>query len=618
MRMTRREFIGASALGTASILSACGAANENAENAAQESNKNVEEANVSDFSLTLDSAAWQYNADDDVYYQINIPYCETPADESYENLAIFVPGAYFEGTDNGDGTFTCTTTDAQVGSYTAATAPIVVPVNTPGYSAMAPLSEYSSLAAYTSAGIVYVHAGCRGRDAGAPAGVCDLKAAVRFIRHVADKIAGDTDRIITFGMSGGGAQSALMGATGDSELYAPYLDAIGAAGESDAIFASMDWCPITGLDVADEAYEWMMGTTRSGLSEEEQAISDGLATAFATYVNESNIVDENGVTLTLEESAEGIYQAGSYYERVRAAIEESLNNFLADTTFPYDASTSSRGGMGGPGGGGGMRHGKPGDGEFKGEKPEDMGGQDGQMPEGEMGEGGFAGPDGEGTGEKTFEEMDNITRNETSGGVSISGTYETVADYIQALNADKEWVAYDETTNTATITSVADFCAALKQASKSLGAFDQLDRGQGENTLFGESGNASHFDQKLGEILEEVGSDYAADYSSDLERIDSMGTDMQTRVNMYTPLFYLLPAAEGFGQSEPAKHWRIRTGINQSDTSLTTELNLMLALKNDARVESVDFATVWGQGHVEAERTGDSETNFIEWVCSLA
>jgi hypothetical protein len=27
-----------------------------------------------------------------------------------------------------------------------------------------------------------------------------------------------------------------------------------------------------------------------------------------------------------------------------------------------------------------------------------------------------------------------------------------------------------------------------------------------------------------------------------------------------------------------------------------------------------DFATVWGQGHTKAERTGDATSNFIEWV----
>ena len=30
----------------------------------------------------IDSQAWQYNAEDDVYYQIGISYCENPADAS--------------------------------------------------------------------------------------------------------------------------------------------------------------------------------------------------------------------------------------------------------------------------------------------------------------------------------------------------------------------------------------------------------------------------------------------------------------------------------------------------------------------------------------------------------
>ena len=63
-----------------------------------------------------------------------------------------------------------------------------------------------------------------------------------------------------------------------------------------------------------------------------------------------------------------------------------------------------------------------------------------------------------------------------------------------------------------------------------------------------------------------------------------------------------------------AAYWRIRTGIAQSDTSLTTEVNLALALEQYDGVKDVDFATVWGQKHVKAERSGDSDTNFIEWV----
>ena len=551
----------------------------------------------------VDQTAWQYNADDDVYYQIGISYCETPADTAYETLAIFVPGAYMTATDNSDGTYTCEIDpDAVVGAYTAETAPIVMPINTPGYSAMAALTSYASFTSYTDEGFVYVHAGCRGRDAGAPAGVTDLKAAVRYLRYTDDVIPGNAERIFTFGMSGGGAQSALMGSTGDSALYDAYLEEIGAVtGVSDAVLGSMCWCPITNLDTADEAYEWMMGVTRSGLTEEEQQISDQLAEAFATYINSAGIKDPDGAVLTLSESKDGIYQAGSYYEYMKTVIEESLNHFLSDTEFPYDASSASGGGRGGfgggmPGGFGGGQRPERGEGapDFDaGQKPDG-----GMMPE-----------------DVSFEDIDDITRNETTSGVSLSGTYETAQDYIDALNADREWVHYDAATNTASITSIEDFVLACKSASKNLGAFDQLDGGQGENTLFGYGdGNGAHFDTILADILNELGSDYAADYAEDLTKQDSAGNTVDYRVRMYTPLYYLLESSEGYQESTVAKYWRIRTGIAQGDCALSTEMNLALALENDERVESVDFETIWGAGHTQAERSGNSTDNFIAWV----
>ena len=43
----------------------------------------------------VDMSKWQYNAEDDVYWQVGIPYCASPADETYETMGFFVPGAYF-------------------------------------------------------------------------------------------------------------------------------------------------------------------------------------------------------------------------------------------------------------------------------------------------------------------------------------------------------------------------------------------------------------------------------------------------------------------------------------------------------------------------------------------
>ncbi len=563
----------------------------------------------------IDHTKWQYNKEDDVYYQIGLSYCENPADEEYETLSIFVPGSYMNAKENGDGTYTCEINlSATVGNYTAETAPIVLPVNTPGYSAQAPLNEYQSFTEYTNEGMIYVHAGCRGRDSGAPSGVTDLKAAIRYIRYNTGNIAGDTDKIFSFGMSGGGAQSALLGVTGDSELYNDYLEEIGAVmGVSDAVYGSMAWCPITSLDTADAAYEWNMGSTRTDLTEEEQTISDELTEAYADYINSLGLTDSDGNALTLEQSEDGNWQAGSYYDYVKAAIEDSLNQFLADTTFPYDADSTNQGhqaGMGPRGGFGGQMP--------EGELP---GGANGEMLEGDSSEkevrDGFGKSSGETTAGETgdhtdYTQIDDISRKENSSGVSISGTYESAQEYIDALNANGEWITYDAETNTAAITSVADFAAAMKNASKELGAFDQLDEGQGENQLFGTNGESAHFDATLAEILAEIGSAYADDYAEDLEVKDALGHTVQERINMYSPLYYLMESSEGYGTSTVAQYFRIRTGISQGDTSVTTELNLAQALENEG-VE-VDFAAVWGQEHTIAETSGDSTENFIAWI----
>ena len=575
------------------IFTACGnSGSTTAETNESKNSSETEDGSESTELALIDNTKWNYNEDDDVYWQVGISYCSNPANAEYETLGIYVPAAYMDAVDNGDGTWTCTINEeAEVAGYTASTAPIVIPVNTPGYSAMAAPTGYSSeVADYTSAGFVYVWAGCRGRDDGAPAGVTDLKAALRYIRYNEGNIAGDMDSIFSFGMSGGGAQSALLGTTGDSEMYDSYLEAIGAVmTTSDAVTGSMCWCPITSLDIADEAYEWNMGVTRSNLSDDEQALSDDLAEAFAEYINALGIVDENGNVLTLEESDEGIYQAGSYYEYVKSVIEDSLEEYISNEGYKTSSNSSSEQGM------------------PDSDAPSDMG----NLPDGDTPSDMGGLPDDE----ASQYNKDGVSRDTSNEKDLTSGTYETAEEYIAALNADGEWITYDADTNEVTITSIADFVLACKNSSKSLGAFDQLDASQAENTLFGYGdGEGAHFDSILADLLSEndYGTDYTDDYSEDLSKTDALGNTVDYRSNMYNPLYFISDYYDGYGTSTVAKYFRIRTGINQSDTALTTEINLALALQNYGC--DVDFATVWGQGHTQAETEGDSTSNFIEWV----
>lgn len=567
-------------------------------------------------TLTLNNSVWNYDAENDIYWQIGVQYSATPETADYETLGIYVPGAYMTAIANGDGTYSATINgEGTINGFTAKTAPMVFPVNTPGYSAQqAPTTySYDEVSSYLQAGFIYIYAGMRGRDngydasgnliysGGAPWGVTDMKAAVRYVRYNKDVLPGNTDNLFVFGMSGGGAQSAVIGASGDSELYFPYLESIGAAmydanGQyiSDAVNGVMAWCPITNLDYADEAYEWNMGqfasTDTRAATTWTSALSKDLATAYAEYINELGIKDENGNVLVLETSADGIYTSGSYYEYVKSTVEESLNNFLADTTFPY---TETIGGFGGfPGG----------------------------TPSGDMPAGGPPAGETPGAG---------VPTGNANSSESTSTTYQTVQDYIDSLNSDTEWVTYDAATNTAKITSLAGFVNSQKNPSKSVAAFDDLNRNQAENNVFGnDESDSLHFDAVLAGLLAANQAEYAQysdwdasyvdAYAADLQAVDKLGNNIQSRMNMYNPMYYVLDYYDGYQTSKVAEHWRINTGIEQGDTATTIEMNLALALENYDGVENVEFTTVWNQGHTMAERTGDSTTNFINWVVEVA
>jgi dienelactone hydrolase len=179
-----------------------------------------------------------------------------------------------------------------------------------------------------AAGLTVAEPGARGRtltDAEgnyygvAPAAIVDLKAAVRYLRYNAGRIPGNVERIVSTGVSAGGALSALLGATADHPDYAALLADIGAAEASDALHACACWCPITDLENADLAYEWNWGKNPVGDGRADAALSGELAEAFAGY--------QDALKLTVRESPLG---AANLAEHIRTAyLEPAATAFLA-------------------------------------------------------------------------------------------------------------------------------------------------------------------------------------------------------------------------------------------------------------------------------------------------
>lgn len=213
----------------------------------------------------------------------HLVYVRKPYAPESQMLSIYIPEPYLKG--------------ESINGFTAETAPIFMPNSVGGYmpgTIVEPQEDSrhggANSALYAlSNGYVVVSPAIRGRSlkgnsayetGKAPALIVDYKAAVRFVRRnrKAKRIpAGDTEKIIASGTSAGGALSALLGATGNAKDYEPYLKELGAANERDDIFACMAYCPVTNLENADMAYEWMFHDANE-YYDEKQSRNSGITT----------------------------------------------------------------------------------------------------------------------------------------------------------------------------------------------------------------------------------------------------------------------------------------------------------------------------------------------------
>jgi hypothetical protein len=261
-------------------------------------------------------------------------YVANPVDTALQVINIYIPESYFN--------------DETINGYTAATAPIFFPNKVGGYMPAQAATFINSpqrggfggppsaaIPMALSKGYVVASAGARGRispQGKAPAGIVDLKAAIRYLKLNDKAMAGDANKIVSNGTSAGGAMSSLLGATGNHADYEPDLKAIGAANTSDDVFAVSAYCPIINLENADMAYEWQFnkihnykgrGAKEGTLDAAAIKVSDALKNAFPQYLNSLGLTNEKGQKLNLNTEGEG-----NFKELVKTHIVASAQTAL--------------------------------------------------------------------------------------------------------------------------------------------------------------------------------------------------------------------------------------------------------------------------------------------------
>jgi hypothetical protein len=200
-------------------------------------------------------------------------------------------------------------------------------------------SSTSNVGAALKAGYVFIDVATRGRGLTAadgsyagkvPAAVVDAKAAIRYLRLNDARMPGSAARIVVNGTSGGGGLSSIIGVSGNSADYLPYLNTIGAAGIDangrstlrDDVLAVNAYCPITDLGNADLHYEWMytiLGTRAAVNRNPNPTGSIQLASRFPAYQAGLRLSNGSGAALT----------ADNMLDQVRLEVIHSAEVFMA-------------------------------------------------------------------------------------------------------------------------------------------------------------------------------------------------------------------------------------------------------------------------------------------------
>ena len=363
----------------------------------------------------------------------------------------------------------------------------------------------------------------------APNGLLDLKAATRYLHYNDDLIPGNSDLIFTDGTSAGGAMSSLQGATGDAKEYEPYLKEMGAADASDAVYASICYCPITDLNHADMEYEWLYGCTNTGirhLNDKQIAVSDELSALCPEYINSLGLKDEKGQPIT----------ADNYMDYLKKFIMASAQKALEEGCEIPDTI-------------GIVRYAKP--------RP-------------------------------TFAQM--LGAAPVNGGIPVGNNQRGKSGFAPKTQytdyvIDVDWVKY--------LTYVAS-----QQTLKTPPAFDAYgvltDNATPENQVFGDiAGNPSNFTDFS--LRKRTGNPEA-----------SLPAQLVERVYLMNPMNFIAKDKNGI-----AKHWYIRHGAKDRDTSFLVPVNLATRLQNSGY--DVNFALPWNRPH-----SGDYNLDdLFHWIESV-
>lgn len=463
---------------------------------------------------------WIFNKEYDCWEMRDVPYTQNLLVPEAQRLSIFVPRSYIkDGKVNSDGV---------CANHTAKDAPVIFENNSAGYFQMPnvfPGNGRCNAEQFLNQGYVWVSMGNRGSDSvdkdgklcgKSPANLVDLKMALRFLRHHRNEIPGDMDKVISTGWSAGGAMSTLLAVTGNNKNFDSYLEEAGAyMDESDSVYAAQIYCPITDLNHADLAYEWMFAAddeteeSPAGPAEKfgdfKKALSKKLKEKYIEYFNSMEYKSiEDGSILKFGEDG----RSGSAYDYYMKQLCKSATEFLTKFEAGEDISSA--------------------------QSLDDY--MDGNY---------------------------RYTIHRRFGDIELQG------------DAKRNWLTWDG--KEAKVSSLDEYVLGHRRRMKGCTSFDTFGAGRGENRVFGTNEEPDmHFDRTVGEALEELKDEFPNECKPLLDGFKRIDTDeeLRKRIYLYNPYSYIGTEEK----CDQCRHYRICVGGQDADTSHTISMGLACKL----------------------------------------
>ncbi|MDE6202116.1 MAG: hypothetical protein K2G19_01415 [Lachnospiraceae bacterium] len=169
----------------------------------------------------------------------------------------------------------------------------------------------------------------------------------------------------------------------------------------------------------------------------------------------------------------------------------------------------------------------------------------------------------------------------------------------------KAWLSWDG--NKAVINGIDSYILNHRRRMKPCTSFDVLGMDSGENKVFGNADiPMRHFNSYIAAALEKLKGQFPEEYEKYYEGYAQVSgnEELAKQIYLINPFHYIGTEEK----STQAKHYRIRVGAGDADTSFTVSMTLACLLANAGK--NVDYQLVWDQPHSEADYPGEA----IAWI----